>query len=88
MTSLYDEISTRAITPALLKPVYQNLTGINVIQRYIFHFKVHEIPVSGYLVMAYFTDFKSSKGNNSCITEASLVKLDVRQRVITIQILF
>ena len=47
-----------------------------------------KIPVSGYLGMAYFIDLNQFKGNNSCITEASRVKLNMYQCLIAIHIYF
>ena len=52
------------------------------------YFRFHEIPVSVYLVMVYFIVFGQFKGNYSCITEASLGKLDVHQSIIMIHIYF
>ena len=51
-------------------------------------FKLHVVPIIGYLIMANYMDLNQFKGNNSCITKARLTNVDVRQRVIMIYIYF
>ena len=51
-------------------------------------FKFHDVLVIGYLVMVNFMDCYQFKGYNSYITEASLVKLTVHQRLVVIYIYY
>ena len=44
-------------------------------------FTFHEIWVTGYLVMAYFSTLNQFKGNQSDITKVSLIKLNMHHRV-------
>ena len=50
--------------------------------------KFHEVMIITYFVMAYFIDLNQFKGNNSCINEASQMKIYVHSCVIMIYIQF
>ena len=53
----------------------------------LIHYKFYGILPIGHLVMAQFCFILNQyKGNNSCITEAILTKLDIFQRIMVIYI--